>query len=417
MNTRTAKLLLAILIVFMTLTVVNVVVHLFKNEYVTETAVAVSASNSVTFNGVYVRDEEVLHYDGNGVISYAVNDGGRLSTGETAAYIYGDERQIQINKKIAKIDSEISILQKIQNPGTKEVAQPAYLASLIQEKYNNIIYYKEIGNLVKMASVKEELLIYLSTMQYVTAEVYNFSDKIASLEAEKTKLENEQVQPINDITASYSAYFASYVDGYEDILTFESVNKLTASQINNITDYDKLDTVKNAVGKLIKGYDWKLLGVVENGNSTFEENDIINLYFPSCAETFKGVVESVRDGDNANQKILTIVCTDMSYNVVQHRAETVEVYKENEVYNGIRIPRDAIRIRDIEETETDKFTGETHTRMVSTKGVYIKLGEKIVFKKIDVVFEGNDYVVSKVHADGGYVQLYDDTIVKGIELE
>ena len=127
MNTRTAKLLLAILIAFMTLTIINVIVHIFKNDYETETAVAVSTSNSIVFKGVYIRDEEVLDYSKDGVISYVVEDGGRLSSGETAAYVYSDEKQIRINERIAEIDEEIAVLKKIQNPGTKEVAQPAYL--------------------------------------------------------------------------------------------------------------------------------------------------------------------------------------------------------------------------------------------------------------------------------------------------
>ena len=179
MNTRTAKLLLAILVLFLMLTVINVVVHIFKNDYVTETAVAVSASNAVSFKGVYIRDEQIIEYKGKGVISYAVDDGGRLSSGETAAYVYNDEKQIRINEKIAEIDAEIAVLNKIQNPGTQEVDQPAYLAGLIENAYKNIIAYKEAGDLEKLRSEKEELVIYLSTMQYVTQEILNFSDKIA----------------------------------------------------------------------------------------------------------------------------------------------------------------------------------------------------------------------------------------------
>ena len=160
MNTRTAKLLLSILVVFMTLTIINVIVHIFKNDYVTETAVAISASNSVSFRGVYIRDEETIEYSRGGVISYAVDDGGRLSSGEIAAYVYDDENQIRINERIAEIDSEIAVLKKIQNPGTQEVAQPAYLAGLIENAYRNIIYSTESGDLDKLRTEKQELIIY-----------------------------------------------------------------------------------------------------------------------------------------------------------------------------------------------------------------------------------------------------------------
>ncbi len=415
MSSRTAKLLLVILTIFMTVTIINVIIHIFKNDYMTETAIEYSASNSITFKGVYVRDEQVLTYDGNGVISYAVNDGGKLGSDETVAYIYSDENQIQINEKIENIDSEISVLKKIQNPGTQEVAQPAYLASLIDEKYNDIIYNKEKGNLAKLASVKEEFLIYLSTMQYVTKEVSDFSDKIASLEAEKAALENQLRQPIQEVKAPHPAYFASYVDGYEDVLTYDKAQELTSSQINSISDYNDKDNQKPVVGKLINGYKWKIIGVIKDSQNLFKDNDDITLFFPLSDRTVSSTIESVREGENPNEKIITIVCSDMSYDFVQHRVETVEI--QDAEHKGIRISRDAIRFEEVTQKTTDPITKEEITEKVPTRGVYVKLGEKIVFKKIEVIFEGEDYVISKVNPSSDYVQLYDDTIVGGLSLK
>lgn len=415
MNTRTAKLLLAILIAFMSLTIINVMVHLFKNDYITETAVAVSTSNSIVFKGVYIRDEEVMTYGKNGVISYAVEDGGRLSTGETAAYVYNDEKQIRINDRIAEIDSEIAVLKKIQNPGTQEVAQPAYLASLIEEAYKNIINDKETGNLDRLRTEKEELLIYLSTMQYVTQEVYNFSDNIASLEAERHNLESQQEKAADTIKVPYSAYFVSFSDGYENILNFSKAETLTPSEIRSVTDYNEENANPSSIGKLIKGYRWKIIGIIEDSKGFFKEGNSIKLYFPSSDNTLEAVIESVRNGDNDTEKIITILCTDMSYDFVQHRVETIEI--QDDEYKGIRIPREAIYVKEEEVEETDEVTGEKRKVKKSVHGAYIKHGEKVIFKKIDPIFQGEDFVVSRVNTDKEYVQLYDDTIIGGLTLE
>lgn len=411
MNSRTAKLLLIILTVFMTVTIINVIIHIFKNDYVTETAIEFSASNSISFKGIYVRDEQVLNYDGNGVISYAVNDGGKLGKDEPVAYIYSDENQIQINEKINTIESEITVLKKILNPGTQEVAQPAYLASLIDEKYNDIIYNKEKGDLAKLSSVKEEFLIYISTMQYVTKEISDFNKKIASLEEEKAALESQQKDLGQPIVSPQSAYFASYVDGYEDVLTFEKAQSLTPSQINSISDYNQKDEEKPVVGKLVNGYKWQIIGVIKDTQNLFKINDVITLYFPLSDRTVSATIENVREGDNQNEKIITITCSEMSYDFVQHRVETVEI--QDKEHKGIRISRDAIRYKDV--LERDEKTNEE--KSIPTRGVYVKLGEKIDFKKIDVDFEGEDYVISKVHPEDDYVQLYDDTIVGGLPLQ
>lgn len=414
MNTRTAKLLLSILVVFMTLTIINVIVHIFKNDYVTETAVAISASNSVSFKGVYIRDEETIEYGRGGVISYAVADGGRLSSGEIAAYVYDDENQIRINERIAEIDSEIAVLKKIQNPGTQEVAQPAYLAGLIENAYRNIIYSKESGNLDKLRSEKQELLIYLSTMQYVTQKVYDFSDKIASLETEKHNLESRQVDPVDTITVPHSSYFVSYTDGYENILNLKKAETITASEIRSVSD-SNADKINSAsIGKVINGYSWKIAGVIEDSKGYFEEGNSIKLYFPSSDTSIDAMIEKVRPGDTENEKVIIINCTDMSYDFVQHRVETIEI--QDKEYKGIRIPREAVYVNEEEQERVNSETGNAEKVKVSVPGVYIKQGENVIFKRIDPVFQGEDYVVSKVRTEKDYVQLYDDTIVRGLSI-
>ena len=415
MNTRTAKLLLAILVLFLMLTVINVVVHIFKNDYVTETAVAVSASNAVSFKGVYIRDEQPIEYKGKGVISYAVDDGGRLSAGEIAAYVYNDEKQIRINEKIAEIDAEIAVLNKIQNPGTQEVDQPAYLAGLIENAYKNIIAYKEAGDLEKLRSEKEELVIYLSTMQYVTQEILNFSDKIASLKTERHNLESQQIDPIDAIPVPNSAYFVSYTDGYENILNFRKAETLTASEIKSVTDINgaKKDS---GIGKIINGYTWKIAGVIEDPRDYFKDGKKIKLYFPSSGNTIDAVIEKIRpaETDNQNEKIIIINCTDMSYDFVQHRVETIEI--QDEEYKGIRIPREAIIVKEMEIEKRNPETDAIEMVKTGVRGVYIKQGEKVTFKLIDEIFQDEDYIVSRVRPESKYVQLYDDTIVSGVSV-
>ncbi|WP_044976503.1 HlyD family efflux transporter periplasmic adaptor subunit [Ruminococcus sp. HUN007] len=416
MNTRTAKLLLAILILFLMLTVINVVVHIFKNDYVTETAVAVSASNAVSFKGVYIRDEQTIRYDRNGVISYAVDDGGRLSAGEIAAYVYNDEKQIRINERIAAIDAEIAVLNKIQNPGTQEVDQPAYLAGLIENAYKNIISYKEAGDLEKLRSEKEELVIYLSTMQYVTQEVMNFSDKIASLNTERHNLESQQVDPIDTIPVPNSSYFVSYTDGYEEILNFNKADTLTAAEIKSVTDLNTEKIKPDSIGKIINGYTWKIAGIIEDPRDYFREGKNIKLYFPSSGNTIDAVIEKIRpaETDNANEKIVLIDCTDMSYDFVQHRVETIEI--QDEEYKGIRIPREAIFVKEMEIEKFNSETQTTETVETGVRGVYIKQGENVIFKWVDEIFQDEDYIVSRMRPESNYVQLYDDTIVSGLSV-
>ena len=407
MNSDTSKVLAVILIIFLLTTVINIAYHNLAKQYKTETAIAYSTSNKSTFNGVYVRDEEVLTFGGGGVISYAVPDGGKLSKNSVVAYIYATEQDIDLKQDISKLQSELDVLVKIQNPGTTEVAQPSNLSSLIEERYLNIAYNKELGNMTKVQSGKSDLLVLLSTMQIVTDPESSFQGRIDELKSQIADLEKQVSNPISTIGVDKPAYFISYIDGYENTLSTSNMYNLTVDDINNINDeVENLDTT-NVVGKLIDDYKWYMVGVIDNSKNTFKVGDTVNLKLESSSINTTGKITQIKDTEKADESIVYILCNQMTKDVVQHRVETVEMSVEN--YEGIRVPKEALRFVDI--TETDENGREKTT---SYEGVYIKVGEKYQFKKIDVIYRADDYVISKASADDEYLSLYDDIILESV---
>jgi hypothetical protein len=47
-------------------------------------------------------------------------------------------------------------------------------------------------------------------------------------------------------------------------------------------------------------------------------------------------------------------------------------------------------------------------------GVYVLVGESTEFRKLDIIYEDEDFYLSRLNAGSGYVSLYDDIIVKGV---
>lgn len=407
MNSATSKVLIVILVLFMLTTVINIAYHSLAQQCPTETAIAYTTSNKVTFNGVYVRNEQVITFDGGGVVSYAVPDGGKLSKNSAVAYIYNDESSIETKQDIAKLQSELDILTKIENPGTTEVAQPSYLTSLIQEKYLSIAYNKELGNLNKVNTSKNELLVQLSTMQIVTDPENTFESRINELKSEINTLESKLADPISTIWVDKPAYFVSYIDGYEDYLSTEMMGNLTVNDIDKIEDeVENLDTT-NVIGKLIDDYKWYIVGVIDNSKNIFSVGDIVSLSLESSSVTVKGEISQIRNTEKAEESIVYVMCNQMTEDVVQHRVETVEMSIKN--YEGIKVPKSALRFVDISEEDEE---GNMVTN--SYEGVYIKVGEQILFKKIDVKYRSDDYVISKVSTDNEYLALYDDIILESV---
>ena len=82
--------------------------------------------------------------------------------------------------------------------------------------------------------------------------------------------------------------------------------------------------------------------------------------------------------------------------------------------SGLKVPREAIRFADVNETYTDD-AGNEHEKTTRKKGVYIRKGEQVLFKEINVVYEGNDYVLSEITTDPEFLALYDDIMIEGVD--
>jgi hypothetical protein len=351
-------------------------------------------------------------YSGSGVLNYSVSDGGKVGSGTVIAQVYADDEQIKINREIASLQRELDVLSKIENPGTVESAQPIELSADIEETYRNLIYYRDMGDYDNIASDMEDFLVQMSTYQIVTGEGIDFAPRISDINSRLAELNSESVSPEETITSDTSAYFVSFCDGYEDKLTKETASSLTIEQIKGVSD-TRLDT-DGVAGKLIDGYEWYMTGIIDNSRKDYSVGEKVSLKFRYDSETYSAEIIDLRDEGDPSETIVLLSSDEFNSSLVQHRCETVELIKGE--YTGLKVPREAIRFKAIEENVTDDTTDETTTVTTNYKGVYILSGEQVSFKKIDVIYEGSDYVLSAVHdGDSSYLALYDDILTEGDE--
>lgn len=413
-NSRTMRILRALLTIFAVVCVFSVVYHMGNQKYKTETAIFSTASESAAFRGVYVRNEQVTTYNGNGAVGYEVSDGGKLGIGSVIAHVYSDETQIDIVQQIAALQDELELLKKIQNPGTSESAQPANLSSLIEERYRSLIFQRERAHFPEVDEEKDELLVLLSTYQKITNDTIDFNARIASLNAQIASLQSRQTQPLDTILADRCAYFVSYADGYESTLTKEKLSTITPEEIEAVSD-DGTAQDARVIGKLIDGYEWYITGVIDNTKSMFAPDTQVTLKFESTSAEVTGTISELRTTEDPRKSVVVVRCDTMTHDLVQHRAERVEMIKG--YYEGIKVSRAAIRFKEVEETHTDPESGEETTETVNAKGVYVLMGEQLSFRRLDVIYEGSDYVLTSLGAGSDYVTLYDDIVVDGVSAD
>ncbi|MDE6775254.1 MAG: hypothetical protein K2J37_02980 [Ruminococcus sp.] len=411
------KLLRNIVLVLLCIVFVSILYN-FNNKgksVETETALISEAISSQQFKGVFIRKEKVVTYSGNGILSYNIADGGKAGSGTVIAEVYPDDVQITRNRQIKQLENELSILEKIQNPGTLESAQPSGLSENISESYRTLLYNRDMKDYTSLKKEMESLLVNMSTYQIITQQVTGFQQQIIDLNAQLAELKSSASAPTETIISDESAYFVSYSDGYETELTPENLDKLTIEQLGSIEDRESED--RGIAGKLIDGYSWYLAGVIDNSRKEYTTGNYVDLKFDTTDDVFEAIITDIRDDGDPSRSIIIVKCNRFSEELVAHRAQKCEIIKGE--YIGLKVPREAIRFAPTDE-ETTNSEGEPDGGIatVNSKGVYIMKGEQVVFKKIDVKYEGSDYVLSKIHDDdSSYLALYDDIMIKGEDLD
>lgn len=394
MNSIIVKILVFVLALFMLITIGSQIYLSLKNDYKTETAVSYSTVDKVSFNGVFLRNEHVIAKTGGGAVSYPYPDGSKFAKNSVVAYVYRSESDTECEKRIEELEAELASLKKITGPGTIAAAKPEGVSELIKQRYRDSVYYATKGDYSKLSDERQKLSEYMNIMSLVTEKESDFDSTISALETEIERLKASLNPPVSEIVTDYAGYFVSNVDGYEDILTLDSYSDLTAEDIKKIISNSN-NTSSSGVGKIIDGYSWRLVGIIDNSTKLYNEGMKVSLTFNSCQDTISATIKDIIPTENADESIVVLESDKLVSGLVRHRVERVEMVANR--YEGVYVPREAVRFNALGE-----------------KGVYVKLGQGIVFKKLDVVYEGDNYLLSANSGDPEYVLLYDDIIVDGI---
>ena len=123
MNSFTVKLVGVLLSLFILINIGNQLYILLYSPYKTEIASEYKITDSIGFKGVYVRNEEVITYDGSGLLSYILEDGGKVAKDSPVAMVYGSASDVESRQKIEQYQAEIKLLEQSQSPGATDSAK------------------------------------------------------------------------------------------------------------------------------------------------------------------------------------------------------------------------------------------------------------------------------------------------------
>ena len=192
MGNRLITLLFLIVSTLMIVVISHQAFNKVNKQYDIEVAQEYSSADTVTFKGVFIRDEEVIDQSYSGVLSYSVTDGGKVAKDSVVAYVYNSENEIEINRRIETYENEIELLNAAQNPGTVQTAQPDFISSLISEEYQTITAMLAKGEIADLKSHRDNLFTLMCIYQIAIGREENYDERIAELSAREAQLRRQK---------------------------------------------------------------------------------------------------------------------------------------------------------------------------------------------------------------------------------
>jgi len=405
MNSKIIKIVSFLLSVFIIIYVGVQAFYFFYSPYEAETVFRTTVNNSLHTKALIIRDETVINTKKEGVLNYRVGNGGKVAGQSVIADRYSSEQDMLAQNRIERIDLELAMLTQAQKEGVTAAATLDSLTAQINEKYLELMSEMENGNYTELSSYRLKLQELFCKKQIVIGKATDFKTRISELEAEKTQLKNSISEKPIPITSPESGYFAQTVDGFESVYSCTKADKLTLEELKNTfasAEETPIERDRSKIGKIIRSFEWKIAILIDAPDApSLTRGKTVDLLFPSFGSTsYRATVSKVESALDGKEHLVILDCNIMDSNITQLRVEDVEIVLS--VVTGIQVPKKAVRY------ENDQM------------GVYEKIGQKLYFRKIDLLYETEDYVISKIRDEEDtkheYVHVYDDVVVKGKDL-
>ena len=192
MNSKKIRKIAALALAFLLLLYVGYQGYMATHQSLkTETAMYGQVSDVLQVDGFVIRNETVVEDSYNGVLSYRVGDGTRVSTGGVIADIFASESDAAAYGEVESLNREIENLQALSQPADFFVANPTMLSDQIYAAVDQISVAINQNNFSDLTTLKEELQTALSRRQLITGEETpeDFSQRISSLESQRDALQ------------------------------------------------------------------------------------------------------------------------------------------------------------------------------------------------------------------------------------
>ena len=379
------------------------------DPFSTTLAYSYTEDDGAEVEGILVREEQVLPGQ-TGIVDLRVDEGERVGVGQAVAYLYQSEEAVARQQTIRALTLEAEQLRAAMT-----LTDTGDAARLDETIIRQTVELRSAAAQKDFTALEDQVLDLKST---VLQRAYTYGQegtgalqtRLTELRGEIDALRSQAERDTRAVTAPASGTFSALVDGYEGVVTPDSLADLTPDSLAQLLD-QKMTEDSAALGKLITDPTWYFAALVpaETAQRLLPGHQVTLRFSRDFSGDLSATVESVGEGEG--QVVVILSSQDGLARTTLLRRQTVELIFDSRT--GLRVPKQAVHLT--EETVTDPDTGEEETRTVY--GVYAVVGARAEFKPVEILEDsGEFYLVTPVASDKTALRAGDEIVVSARDL-
>ena len=386
--------------VFTVFLLVYLIYHTFFNgagDYRTQTTQMYTYNQEVDTHGLVARVEQPVDQSISGYVSYPYQDGAWVNQDAVVALTYSSAEQAATLSQLRVLDDRIAKLQELQGVTTSQSTNLEALNQQINDSIGNIVGVGITGNAEDLADNQSQLLVQLTTRQLATGTAVDLSASLAQLQSQRDSI-SQNATPISSAAAPVAGYFSSKVDGLEGSITPDFLLTLNLEQLQSYEGQVQ-EPQTNTAGKIITDKTWSLAAIIPYDMvDDLRVGSQVELDFQiHGVESIPATVVQITQENNLSDAVVVFSTSYVLEELTNLRYTAVTV--KFGTTTGLRVDESALQVVD------------------GQKGVYVEMGYTVQFKPVEVLYEGNGFVLCDPNSDlDNALTIYDEVIIEGKDL-
>lgn len=350
--------------------------------------------------GYLFRNEEILTTETEGIVDPQVQNATKVGKGVVVAKVYAAEGDLSAKQqRLTVINRQIALLEESALPAGTSLSRVAEYRKTAERIYLTLRRQVSAGFYLGISGASDDFFLECNKVASLLESGSSEKELLEAYRAEKNALLSGVAEEI--VPNGFSGYYynASEVDGYEADFTIECLETLTMESLETLALSGAKQQAGTVAGKIVYDYRWYLaIPLDASAAELLSVGDRFTARFSSNGGKELDVVcERILPGGE-NSILLIVSCGENPQDFSFFRNQPVELLVENA--SGYYVPETALR--------TQK--GQV--------GTYVFEAGTVYFRKIEILYEGDGYVIAARHEDTGrgYLAANDLMVTSGRNL-